>query len=513
MISLSSRLLLGCFLLVRWSDANDEQQYRPRRRLAPHESIHRYLREENEAGNTRPKVTLVAGTRRFRGNSEDATEYELELIQVPSAVSPKTTYSIHGGPNLPIGDLGIKFLVPDKPVFGNDDDSNSSVQNATTFALISVDDKSEEVNGIAKRTGEKAMSIQQANGESVVAMEAPDFQIPKDWRCGVTSSLGSEFSGSERNLIADGGDSGESQHQQHPHLHHFHNAQHDHFEDEVDNLIQEISSNQSMHRRRTTGFSTPSFQVDIYIEIDQKLVDLNGNDLNTAFKYVNTLVTAASTIYSREVDTRLHVAHIALTSMYDDETDSLDALEKMKTEYGHPSTFHYKDGFGMDLHHALLGRDVGGGIAYPGTICNSRYGFGLSSNLKGSFEALDLATMWDLSVMMHEIGHSFGSYHTFQRQGYKPVVDRCFIRNTPKTCPDETALENSSTLMGYCDLCPDATTSSIAYTFGGSFVGGDPSDIANWKNNPLLASFNNEPKRVPKVRVGRVVWCVCALNR
>ena len=167
----------------------------------------------------------------------------------------------------------------------------------------------------------------------------------------------------------------------------------------------------------------------------------------------------------------------------------------------------------MDLHHALLGRDVGGGIAYPGTICNSRYGFGLSSNLKGSFEALDLATMWDLSVMMHEIGHSFGSYHTFQRQGYKPVVDRCFIRNTPKTCPDETALENSSTLMGYCDLCPDATTSSIAYTFGGSFVGGDPSDIANWKNNPLLASFNNEPKRVPKVRVGRVVWCVCALNR
>lgn len=100
----------------------------------------------------------------------------------------------------------------------------------------------------------------------------------------------------------------------------------------------------------------------------------------------------------------VNVAHIALTNLYDDLTSNSEALKKMLEEYSDPFEWHYKEGNGVDIHHALLGRNVGGGIAYIGTVCNPGYGFGLSSDLRGNFESLDLATMWDLSVMMHEIG-------------------------------------------------------------------------------------------------------------
>ena len=55
--------------------------------------------------------------------------------------------------------------------------------------------------------------------------------------------------------------------------------------------------------------------------------------------------------------------------------------------------------------------------------------------------------------------------------------------------------------MSYCDTCPGADVATLAYSFGGDFVGDDPSDLNGWRNNPsLLGTFNREPRRVPKVR-------------
>ena len=71
-----------------------------------------------------------------------------------------------------------------------------------------------------------------------------------------------------------------------------------------------------------------SYEADIYIDIDQNFVDVAGNgNLTEAHRYVDLLISAASTIYEREVDTRITVAHIALTSLYDDQTDATDMLK------------------------------------------------------------------------------------------------------------------------------------------------------------------------------------------
>ena len=63
----------------------------------------------------------------------------------------------------------------------------------------------------------------------------------------------------------------------------------------------------------------------------------------------------------------------------------------------------------INLRHALLGRDLGGGIAFIDTICDSSYGFGLSSGLVGTIGDLDEDAMYDVFMFSHEVGHSLGS--------------------------------------------------------------------------------------------------------
>mmetsp|Transcript_26513 Transcript_26513/g.62884 ORF Transcript_26513/g.62884 Transcript_26513/m.62884 type:complete len:201 (-) Transcript_26513:318-920(-) len=118
--------------------------------------------------------------------------------------------------------------------------------------------------------------------------------------------------------------------------------------------------------------------------------------------------------------------------------------------------------------------------------------------MRGTFGHLDQRTVWDLSVFAHEIGHSLGAFHTFDRRMFKPPVDRCYIRsNDDSTCPSDAQLEDSGTLMSYCDSCPGATSRSLSYSYGGQFIGGDPANPASWRNDPFLTgTYSKNPKRV-----------------
>lgn len=41
---------------------------------------------------------------------------------------------------------------------------------------------------------------------------------------------------------------------------------------------------------------------------------------------------------------------------------------------------------------------------YIGAICDSQYGYGVSGDMDGGFLDIDSAAVWDLTVVMHEIG-------------------------------------------------------------------------------------------------------------
>ena len=82
-----------------------------------------------------------------------------------------------------------------------------------------------------------------------------------------------------------------------------------------------------------------------------------------------------------EIDTHLNVLHIDINTNYNTATSTEAALSTMRSIYSR-SSWHFTSPTGVtpDLHHALLSKNLGGGIAYVGVICSSTNGFGLSAS-------------------------------------------------------------------------------------------------------------------------------------
>ena len=107
-------------------------------------------------------------------------------------------------------------------------------------------------------------------------------------------------------------------------------------------------------------------------------------------------------LFQTEINTHLNILHIVLNANYAAETSTSNALNKMLFLWSRPyggswhSTF---SGVMPDLHHALLGKNMGGGIAYVGVICRPDYGFGLSASLSGGYVSMSNAVVWDMMVV------------------------------------------------------------------------------------------------------------------
>jgi hypothetical protein len=231
--------------------------------------------------------------------------------------------------------------------------------------------------------------------------------------------------------------------------------------------------------------------VDLYIEIGSVFVT-NNDDLPGAVEYVNLLISAVSAMYEEELDThcefscltlfyiyvlfhytsnsiiflhplqKVNVVKVVLTANYDDITSSTAALDHMESIFG-GTKWHYTDGNGIDLHHALLGRSIGGGVASLGAVCNPQSGFGVSSGVDGNKNNIDGYVYWDLYVIAHGLGHNFGAEHTHD-DSRRPKVDTCGVKTDPDCeadcdyqCPAGMSV-GDATIMSYCQLCTGGST-------------------------------------------------------
>lgn len=117
----------------------------------------------------------------------------------------------------------------------------------------------------------------------------------------------------------------------------------------------------------------------------------------------------------------MHVIHIAKTTIYDNQSQTSGALDVMMSRYSNSNAWHYIDsatGHTPDLHHGIFYKSMGGGIAYLTAVCDSGYGYGVSAGVRGSLDDIGGEMFWDLTVVMHELGHNFGSDHTHDTGGY-----------------------------------------------------------------------------------------------
>ena len=52
----------------------------------------------------------------------------------------------------------------------------------------------------------------------------------------------------------------------------------------------------------------------------------------------------------------------------------------------------------------FLSSSLYGENRYTSVVCNSNYGYGISADMQGKFKSINSAVVWDLLVVMHEIG-------------------------------------------------------------------------------------------------------------
>lgn len=190
--------------------------------------------------------------------------------------------------------------------------------------------------------------------------------------------------------------------------------------------------------------------LDTDAEFAQTFFDGNGTD---AQAYLTTLFGAVSEIYQRELNMRLQVPYIRTWETNDPwagaTTDVL--LVQFMDEWNASMS-----GVQRDLAHLVVQRIRGGGIAYLGAMCTS-FGYGVSTGMNGAFPYPledNNRNNWDLMVVAHELGHNFGTGHTFE--DYNPRIDNC---------PIDCNINGQGTIMSYCHLCPGGLQ-NVRLTFG-----------------------------------------------
>ncbi|KAL7506271.1 hypothetical protein ACHAXN_003552 [Cyclotella atomus] len=456
--------LLGALLQSALGTDNEN-----RRRLAPNASIISEMNQQLDDGISHPRFTISAllnGDSNLFTDEDDTEAFEIDVVLTNPSVSERTSFSIDGFSRL-VEDP-VKILVADHI---ND--------HTNDFAILVVDEKKGIVSGMVQKNS-KFVKLDQRRDGPTVATEII-FDPDEEWEC-----------------LFDEHDS---------------NHEHIHEEGQFGNAFELLSSRfghgRNLRRNRylyaTDTFPNAwSYQVDLFIEVDEEFVQNHDTDtvnMPESINYINALVSAVSAIYEREIDTHLNVLHVSKTNIYDGAPDATVALDIMRDTYS-ASTWHYTDpatGENPDLHHALLFRTPRAGYASVGGVCDSKVGYGVSAGMQGTIDKIDSGTLfWDIVVLAHELGHNFGSRHTHDANGYSPLVDDCGNGGCNSLVTGEAVSAGEASLMSYCNKCTGGIT-NMGPSFGGYWFEDNRGDVNNWNNNDASVPFGREPKRVPKV--------------
>jgi hypothetical protein len=119
-------------------------------------------------------------------------------------------------------------------------------------------------------------------------------------------------------------------------------------------------------------------------------------------------------------------------------------------------------GFNGSLAHLLVGRSIGGGIAFINALCSSYSNMAVSGNLNSGVVGYP-SYSWNVMVVAHELGHNFGSNHTHDCvwNGNNTAIDGC---QNPSNCPDIPNPPQGGTIMSYCHL--QSVGINLAFGFG-----------------------------------------------
>ena len=338
-----------------------------------------------------------------------------------------------------------------------------SQEDETNFSVISTNEETGESRGFM--SGEEGVfAIRQERGKTTSVTRPTKTFDPPTWSC--------EYENVDENRrLLEGATEGrnlrDSYNPFHNHDHdHDHDIHHSHVHHDHHDVIKALktegvnlrgASPEDNPGRRLVYYTddfpkTYSYKVDIYLEIDQRLVDQTGGTLQSALDYIDDLTAGGNLIYEKEIDTHLEIIGVDLVDRYDSSVNTIGALNLLVnarrnggSDGGWPE--------GADLVHALLAARLGGGVAYLSAVCNQFIGFGVSANIVNEYDVDNNPEqmVWDIVVFTHELGHNFGTRHTHDIRGFDPLVDQCGVE--PRCSVEMSDEDDEATIMSYCHLC------------------------------------------------------------
>lgn len=208
-------------------------------------------------------------------------------------------------------------------------------------------------------------------------------------------------------------------------------------------------------------------QIRVAFDSDEEFLGLFAGSNEAAIGYVATLSTALNSIYTRDLNARIVTSFVRIWPDPPDPWDRtglVDQLVQLRTRWQTESPAS------RDMVQLLMGRSLGGGIAWIPGICSS-YAYSVASGLSGYFPTPlvnNSLQNWDIMVSAHEIGHGLDMAHT---HALTPPADGC--GSSPQDC--SVANAGQGTIMSYCHLCggglsnirlefhPDNLSQSLAF--------------------------------------------------
>ncbi len=186
---------------------------------------------------------------------------------------------------------------------------------------------------------------------------------------------------------------------------------------------------------------------------------LGGGTVAGTVASINTWLNGINLVYERELSVRLSLVNNT-SAMFTAEPDGFtNGSTQTMAIQGMPIL-----GTSIGLANYDIGHVLGtgqGGIALPGVVCsNMPYigGGGPNAAVKGAGASLinpagPVGNLPNLGVLLHELGHQFGSLHSFNVS-----IDTCGPNRSPTHAWEPGG---GTTLMSYPGLCPGSDVAFV----------------------------------------------------
>lgn len=232
---------------------------------------------------------------------------------------------------------------------------------------------------------------------------------------------------------------------------------------------------------------------NIYVETDYELFFKLGSTVAGVQNYVANLLTAVSNVYKRDANIVLRASTIRVaTSAVDPWTATTPngMLDEVK--------LYWSSAPEVDFERAavlfLSGKTTDAGIAYVDAICHKTpgvanydpYDIAIASGLTGIVNNVAAADTWDVIVVAHELGHTFGSHHTHCTAktgggGYYDMCENGEPSTGTHTCYAGTEVSTYGSIMSYCHQHPP-----VDGTGGSGMKNMNPLSFLNAANDPAI---------------------------